>query len=63
MACLADSPTPEAAPEPLRPDDIQITMERNFITVVKYVYRTDNDFTIYVLVNDNWEEVHKMEID
>lgn len=58
MAFLADSPTPEAAPEPLRPDDIQITMERNFITVVKYVYRTDNDFTIYVLVNDNWEEVH-----
>lgn len=65
----------------LLPEDIRITMGRNEITVVKYIYVKDGGsepdpdpdpdpdpepggkFYIYVLVNDNWEMVHKMEID
>lgn len=42
----------------LKPESIAITMARNTITVVKYVYVDDTKFDIYVLVNDNWEEVH-----
>lgn len=52
------------AAQVLSPDDIHITMGRNEITVVKYVYdESKGDFLIYMLVNDNWEQVHKMEID
>ena len=38
-------------------------MARNTITVVKYVYVDDTKFDIYVLVNDNWEEVHGLIIE
>lgn len=44
------------------PDDVQITMRRNELTVLKYVYE-DGRFSIYVLVDDNWEKVHGMVID
>lgn len=89
----------------LTPEDVQITMGRNELTVVKYVYLRewedpddpdepdnpddpdepddpddgdddepggdtpggdepdDGKFFIYVLVNDNWESQHKMEIE
>ena len=48
----------------LSPDDVRITMRRNMITVLRYVWDADkNGFTVYMLVNDNWEQVHGMEID
>lgn len=50
----------------LSPQDINITIGRNEITILKYVYREgDNgaDFDIYLRVNDNWELLHEMEID
>ena len=47
----------------LKPESIGITMIRNSITVVKYVYADNNKFDIYVLVNDNWEEVHGLIIE
>ena len=88
----------------LTPEDVQITMGRNELTVVKYIYVREGDpddpdepdnpddpdepddpddgdddepggdtpggdepddgkFFIYVLVNDNWESQHKMEIE
>ena len=46
------------------PDDVKVSMERNKITVLKYVYDSDrNRFTIYMKVNDNWEEIHGMILD
>ena len=48
----------------LSPDDVGITMFRNELTVLRYVWDADkNGFTMYMLVNDNWEQVHGMEID
>ncbi len=44
------------------PDDVRITMRRNELTVLKYVY-DDGRFSIYILVDDNWEKVHGMVID
>lgn len=56
--------------QPLEPHDVQITMARNVVTVVRYVYEGGSgpgpggdDFTIYVLVNDNWEVIHRMELE
>lgn len=46
------------------PENISITMERNKLTVLRYVYDPCCcRFKIYVLVNDNWELLHSMEID
>lgn len=48
----------------LAPEDISITMDRNELTVLRYVYDPCCcTFKIYVLVNDNWELLHSMEID
>lgn len=48
----------------LTPDDVKISMERNKITLLRYVYDSDrNRFTIYMKVNDNWEEIHGMILD
>lgn len=48
----------------LTPEDIQITMSRNMLTIVRYVYQEESDdFAIYVFVDDNWEKVHGMEIE
>lgn len=50
----------------LSPDDIYITMGRNEITVVKYVYvkdSGDDDFLSYILINDHWEGQHNMDIE
>lgn len=56
-----DSPHPI-----LKPQDVLITMNRNEITILKYLYEEDDgegSFKIYVRVNDNWELLHQMEID
>lgn len=48
------------------PQDINITMGRNEITILKYVYKEDGgagDFDIYLAVDDNWELLHRMEIE
>lgn len=44
----------------LEPQDVNITMGRNEITILKYVYvdeggSGEGDFEIYLRVNDNWE--------
>lgn len=52
----------------LSPEDIYITMGRNEITVVKYVYVREGDpdtgeILAYILINDHWESQHNMEIE
>lgn len=52
----------------LEPQDVNITMGRNEITILKYVYVDEDgsgegDFEIYLRVNDNWELLHNMELD
>lgn len=45
----------------ISPADVKITMHRNELTVMKYVYDAqDNVFRIYTKVNNNWEAVHDM---
>ncbi len=44
------------------PEDVQLTMRRNELTVLKYVYE-EGRFIIYLLVNGDWEQVHGMVID
>lgn len=52
----------------LKPQDVNITMGRNEITILKYVYVDESGsgegkFEIYLRVNDNWELLHNMELD
>lgn len=52
----------------LYPEKVKLTMGRNELTVVRYVYEPeggggDDRFSIYILVNDNWEQVNEMEIE
>ena len=48
----------------LNPNDVDLTMKRNELTVVRYVWDIEKrDFLIYVLVDDSWEQVHGMHID
>lgn len=52
----------------LEPQDVNVTMGRNEITILKYVYvdeggSGEGDFEIYLRVNDNWELLHDMELD
>ena len=48
----------------LSPKDVRITMHRNELTVLRYVWNEEKaDFEVYMLVNDNWEMVHGMEIE
>lgn len=50
----------------LSPQDISITMGRNEITILRYVYqesRSGSGFDIYLRVNGNWELLHEMSID
>ena len=48
----------------LSPKDVRITMRRNELTVLRYVWNEEkDDFVVYMLVNDNWEMVHGMEIE
>lgn len=48
----------------IAPEDVCVTMRRNELTVLRYVYDPCCcTFKIYILVNDNWELLHIMEID
>lgn len=47
----------------LSPEPIPITVNRNYLTVLKYVYEGDGNFSIYILINDSWERVHGMIVD
>lgn len=47
----------------LEPQDVHITMGRNEITILKYVYTADKTFDVFVRVNDNWEDIHGMEVE
>lgn len=48
----------------LEPEDVHITMGRNEITILKYVYNTAEDgFNIFLRVNDRWEQIHSMVVD
>ena len=39
-------------------------MHRNELTVLRYVWNEEKeDFEVFMLVNDNWEMVHGMEIE
>lgn len=54
---------PSATPD-LTPKDIYITLKRNELTAVKYVYDDEReDFFIYLLLNDKWELIHNLDID
>lgn len=48
----------------LEASGVDITMRRNELTVVRYMYNMQrNALLIYVLVNDSWQQVHGMEIE
>lgn len=52
---------PERTMPTLTPKDVNVTMKRNELTVLRYVYDDEKgDFKIYILVNDNWEQEHGM---
>ena len=45
----------------LTPPEVDIRMNRNEITVLRYVYNdADDTFSIYVLINDAWQVLHDM---
>lgn len=55
---------PKSSGEPLSAESVNITMERNKLTAVRYVWdETTERFTIYVYINSNWEAVSSMEVD
>lgn len=55
---------PERVTPRLTPKDVNITMRRNELTVLKYVYDdSSGDFTVYILLNDSWDEIFDMDID
>lgn len=44
--------------------DINININRNELTVVRYEWdEEEDDFRIYLLVNGNWEQISQMELD
>lgn len=46
------------------PETVGLTISRNELTVLRYVYAPCCCcFSIYVLINDNWELLHSLEID
>lgn len=53
---------PDLTETTLLPQNVNITMNRNKITVLKYVYDGKGDFTIYVLLNDSWDVIYDMDI-
>lgn len=42
--------------------DASVTMARNTLTVLRYVYN-GREFEVFILINDNWERLHSMDID
>lgn len=45
------------------PKDVNITMKRNELTVLRYVYEGDGKFTIYILMDDSWDVIYDMDIE
>lgn len=45
------------------PEDVNITLRRNELTVLRYVYDSQEGMKILILVNGQWEYIHNMEID
>ncbi len=45
------------------PEDVNITLRRNELTVLRYVYDSQEGMKILILVNGQWEYIHDMEID
>lgn len=44
--------------------DVNINMRRNELTVLRYVWDAESDrFKIYILINDSWEMVNRMEVE
>ncbi len=55
---------PERTSPTLTPKDVNVTMKRNELTVLRYVYDDGRkDFTIYVLLNDAWDIIYDMGIE
>lgn len=54
---------PEMITPTLTPKDVSVTMKRNELTVLRYVYDDGSgDFTIYILMNDSWDIIYDMDI-
>ncbi|HJE39864.1 MAG: hypothetical protein C7K11_09360 [Candidatus Amulumruptor caecigallinarius] len=56
----------EAAPSTplLTPKDVKITMKRNELTVLRYVWDDDRqEFSIYALLNNSWTIISQMDIE
>lgn len=53
----ADKKTPVFTPKA-----VSVTMKRNELTVLKYVY-DDGEFAIYILVDAVWERIYELDID
>ena len=48
----------------IAPENVSITLEQNKLTVLRYIYDPCCcRFKIYVLINDNWETLHIMEVE
>ena len=48
----------------LKPQDVHITMGRNELTILKYMYDAESDsFVILMRVDGKWEQVHDMIVD
>lgn len=48
----------------IAPEQVSVTMRRNELTVLRYEYDPCCcRFKIYILVNDNWETLHTMEVE
>lgn len=55
----ADQTTPA-----LTPKDVKVTLKRNELTSLKYVYDDEKeDFNIYILNDDTWELIYNLDID
>lgn len=56
-----DSPQHDVAL--LSPPPVKLSIERNRLSAIRYVYEGQDRFKVYVLVNDNWELIHDMDIE
>lgn len=55
---------PEAETPVFSPEDVEVDFRRNTITVLRYAYDEERgEFVIYVMIDDNWEVLHGMELD
>lgn len=55
--------TPEMEIPTFTPPVTPLTISRNRITALRYVYESPERFKVYILINDNWELVHDMIIE